>query len=422
MADIHPHKRRINIVVLAIVLAIGVFLRIPSETFAPNGALHSIAALHPQTAFTQTGFDEGLYQEYVNKLGRFGVSSYPLIVQDFVERQERIKRSILSPLRFLYIFSGYAWRSIFGCDALQALHNVAALFSMLTLGLATLFAWRLRGPLWALGVAALMAVAPTQIHMSQHAMVDGFFTFWALLSLWLLWENFQKPRNWTWLVAYILGLCLLLLTKENAFFVWIAIVALLICNRWLNFGQVTRELWLATLLGPLVGVVILTLLAGGIGEVIHTYRYSVAKNYELQYAILTGDGPWHRYIVDLLLVSPVVVLLALGSIFRLDRTKKPELYLTIFICGSFVVMCNVKYGMNLRYGNMWDMPLRFLALSMLVTLTTPLRRYRSTVLVIAVCLICVLELRQYIILAVRYPLYELIPMDLLRALRILKFP
>ena len=52
---------------------------------------------------------------------------------------------------------------------------------MLTLVLAVNFAGRLRGSTWALAIAALMACAPTQIHMSQHALIDGFFTFWALL-------------------------------------------------------------------------------------------------------------------------------------------------------------------------------------------------------------------------------------------------
>ena len=174
------------------------------------------------------------------------------------------------------------------------------------------------------------------------------------------------------------------------------------------------------MLGLLLGVVALVFLAGGIDMFLQTYQLSVGKNFQLRYAILTGDGPWYRYLVDLLLVSPVILILALGSIFRLDRTKKPELFMSIFIAAGYLVMCNIKYGMNLRYANMWDMPLRFLALSALVSLTAPLRRYRPIVLGIAVALICVIELRQYIILAVQFPLYELVPEGLLRALHILK--
>ena len=83
-------------------------------------------------------------------------------------------------------------------------------------------------------------------------------------------------------------------------------------------------------------------------------------------------------------------------------------------------MCNIRYGMNLRYTNMWDMPLRFLAFGQLAVLSTLFQRYRTVILCVAVGLICTVELRQYNILFVQSPLYELVPEGLLRALHILK--
>jgi 4-amino-4-deoxy-L-arabinose transferase-like glycosyltransferase len=291
---------------------------------------------------------------------------------------------------------------------------------MLTLCLSTVFAWRFKDRAWALGIAVLIGVAPTQLHMSQHALVDGFFTFWAMLVLWLFWETLQAAKNWRWLSAYIVALALLVLTKENSFFVWIALVALLITNRWLQFGTVSRELVLATVIGPLLGGVMLILLAGGVPELIHTYRYSLAKNLELPYAISTGDGPWFRYLVDLMLVSPIVLILALATAFRPVRVMKAEWFMAIFIAAGYVVMCNVKYGMNLRYANMWDLPLRFLALSQIVWLASRAKQFRSAIVVTAVALLALIEFHQYIVLAIRYPLYELITHDLLEALKILK--
>ena len=415
-------SRKIDIVLLAIIFAVGIFLRLTPHAFAPGASLHSVAVLHPQPAFNRIGFDEGLYREYVNALSKGGLGSYPDIVEGYIDVQKRLPGSILPPLRFLYIFTAYTWHSLFGSEALEALHQVAAFFSMLTLALATLFVWRIRGPTWATAIAALMAVAPTQLHMSQHALVDGFFTFWALLALWLFWENLQAPRDWRWLVGYIIALALLVLTKENSFFVWIALVALLVTNRWLQFGTVTRELAIATLLGPLLGVVVLIFLAGGIDMFVQSYQLSVGKNFQLHYAILTGDGPWHRYLVDLLLVSPIVLILAFATIFRLNRAMKPELFMSIFVAASYLVMCNVKYGMNLRYANMWDMPLRFLAFSQIVALASLSKQYRGVVIAAAVALLAGIEFHQYIVLAVRYPLYELITHDLLQALSILKTP
>ncbi|MEO6872642.1 MAG: phospholipid carrier-dependent glycosyltransferase [Chthoniobacterales bacterium] len=415
-------QRRFILVGIGLVFLLGAFLRLPPSLFAGAAAppLKKLAALHPNPAMVGIGFDEHLYRKYVDSLTRIGLGDYPAIVDHYIEVQKTLPGSILPPVRFLYIFAGYLWHQAFGSDALVALHDVASLFSILTLLLTAGFAWRLKGPLFALGTAALMACAPTQIHMSQHALVDGFFTFWALLALWLLWENLQAPRRWQLLAAYTVSLALLVLAKENSFFVWIGLIALLATNRWFRFGEVSRELVLATVLGPLLGVIALIFLVGGIPTLLATYQLSVSKNYTLAYAILTGDGPWDRYLVDLLLVSPVVLLLAVGAIFRLDRRQKPELFLTVFVAATYLIMCNVKYGMNLRYANMWDLPLRVLALSQILHLATYITRYRAIAIVAGVTALCAYELRQYVILFVQFPLYELVTEGLLRALHILK--
>ncbi len=406
---------------LCAVLLVGAFLRLPPGLFSgPSGPFRAFATLHPGPHFDQLGFDEGLYRDYTNKLVRFGLGNYPEIVERYREKQETLTGSILPPVRFLYILAAYSWHTIFGTEALQSLKDVSSAFSIFTLLLATLFAWRLGGANYALPVAALMAFAPTQLHMSQHALVDGFFTFWAMLTLWAFWENLRAPRDWRWLLLLLCALVALVLTKENAFFVWVAILALLAANHWLKFGRVTRELVIVIFLGPMIGMLILVLLSGGIYELVATYRLSVTKNYTLPYAVLTGDGPWHRYLVDLLLVSPIVLLLAIGALFNLTRAKKVEWFFAVFITASYLIMCNIKYGMNLRYANMWDMPLIVLAVSQINALFAPLARYRNLLVPVAVAAISVLELRQYIILSVRYPLYELIPVELLHALHILK--
>src|SRR5437764_1976701 len=259
-ADRMSAHRLLNLrfIALGIILLMGVFLRLPPALFQkPGGPLRGLVALHPQPASQQLGFDEGVYRDYADKLTRFGLISYPEIIERYREKQQTLTGSIVPPVRFLYIFFAYLWHQFFGSEMLSCLKNVSAVFSMLTLLLAAIFAARLGGSGYAIGVGALMAFAPTQLHMSQHALVDGFYTFWAMLVLWSLWENLQAPRNWRWLVAYVLSLALLVLAKENSFFVWIALIALLITNRWLQFGTVTREQVIATFLGPLLGIVVL---------------------------------------------------------------------------------------------------------------------------------------------------------------------
>ena len=384
------------------------------------GAIGVFLRIYPSAMFTGVGFDEHLYWHYVDQLSAVGLFDYPAIVEAYLKQQRELTFSILPPLRFLYIFTAYIWRSLFGTSSLTALHQVSCCFSILTLPVAFGFSWRLAGKWAAAGVLALMCFAPTQIHMSQHALVDGFFAFWALLTVWLLWENLQRPNHPGLLLAFSAGLMLMVLTKENAFFVFVAVCAIITANRWLSFGTVTPRLLVYTVAGPALGVICLTMLAGGVPEIIETYQQSVSKNFTLPYAIKTGDGPWYRYIVDLMLMSPVVLLLAIGGIFHLNRLKKGLVFLTIFIGASYLVMCNLKYAMNMRYTNMWDMPLRLLAFTQLSALCSGFGLRKHYILSLAVFAVCAVELRQYKVFFVDVPLYEMVSEGLLRAVKILK--
>ena len=389
--------------IIFLVLAIGVGLRL-----YPTSDPHII------------GFDESYYGRYVKMLDAVGVYNYPAIVGEYIRKLHQIEFGFLPPTRFLFIFAGYVWRSATGAHPLDALHQVACLFSILTLPLAYIFTRRLTDKWTALGVLALMVCSPLQIYTSQHALSDGFFVFWALLSLWLLWENLQRPNSGKLLAAFAASLALIVMTKENSFFVYIGMCSLVCVNPWLKFGTVTKRLLVTMFVGPFLGVLALVVLAGGIRPLLELYPLFVSKSVINPYAIITGDGPWFRYIMDLLLVSPVVLLLAIGSIFQLSLEKKQHLFLSVFVAATYVLMCNVHNGMNLRYGIIWDLPLRILAFSQIAAICARFGARRYGILTFAIALFCAIDLRQYGIICVQYRIYELVSSALLSAQHLLK--
>jgi hypothetical protein len=212
----------------------------------------------------------------------------------------------------------------------------------------------------------------------------------------------------------------MVLTKENAFFVYVALWGLVTVNRWTRFGTTTPKLLLVMCAAPLMGVAILVALAGGLEPFIEIYRLLVTKAETLRYAIMTGDGPWYRYLVDLMIMSPIILCLALTGLFTSVRQSRELLYLTLFVAFSYLVMCNVKYGMNLRYATIWDLPLRAVAIAQIGVIGTFFERRRALVTVILVAALCAYELRQYVIFFKDFGLYELVTEGLVRAVKILK--
>lgn len=383
-------------------------------------AAGAFVRLYPSAAFKTQGFDEVIYSAYVKTLEGRSILDYGRLSDVYIQLQSKKEEAILPPTRFLYVYTSHVWHSIIGGEPHRALIQVSAFFTILSLFVTAGFSLRLGGPQISLATTALMSMTMNQIHQAQHAMIDGFFTFWSLIALWSLWENLQQPGRRWWLVAYGASLAAMVMTKENSFFVVVAICGMLVANYWLRFGTATKPLLFTTVLGPLAGFVALVFLAEGLEMFIKMYQLLVEKSKVLSYAVLNGDGPWYRYFFDLMVISPLVMLLAIGRAFQVNRQDKALLFLLVFLGLTFAIMANVKYGMNIRYTTIWDMPLRYLAVSQVALFASRAGKHGTLVMTLATIALAAFELYQYFVFCVKFPAYTLIDSEVLRAVRIIQ--
>ena len=151
----------------------------------------------------------------------------------------------------------------------------------------------------------------------------------------------------------------MVLTKENAAFVMLALCGLVVANVFLKFGENSREIWIATIAAPILGASLLFALAGSFSAVLETYRLNAERSVVSPYVILTGDGPWHRYLVELVTLSPLLFLLFCGGLARLGAAGETGQFLLIFFILTYVPMTMVC--MNLRYTTIWTLPIAWFA-------------------------------------------------------------
>jgi hypothetical protein len=395
--------------------------------------------IFPTEASKGPGYDELLYRGFVLMIDRIGFANYAAISafyrQDQRNPQEQAK---LPPTRFSYIAAGWLCKRLCfgdappgniaphggrsGDPALIALCRVSWLGSIALVALVGIAAWRMFGAWSGVGAMALAAVSPVPIHLARGAFIDGYFAAWATLCLWLLWENLQKPNHLPRLVAFGLALAVMVATKENAFFIFLGLCGLTCINRWAKFGVVTPRLVVVGIFGPTLGFALLIVLAGGLDGFIEIYRLLVAKAQNLPYAVWSGDGPWYRYLIDLLTVDPLVLVLAVSGVFTLPREHKSYRFLLFFVLFSYAAMCNVRYGMNLRYATVWLLPLCAFASAQLHTLAKYTGRRSIFATTALFTLLCAYEVRQYRIFFVEHSIYELVPEGMFRAVNIIKDP
>lgn len=389
------------LILTLLVVAFGAWLRIPR---------------HKDRVWV--GTDEGYYSQYVDDLA---AKSWPQVLSEYIADEKKGGETKLPPTRILFLGSALTIHALTGCESIEALRLISWASAIGTLIVCAVFVSRMSGPVTALAVTALLACSPLLIHLAHRALIDGYFAFTALLAVWGLWESLRAPADRRWLALYAAGLAAMVLTKENAAFAFVALLAIIALNRWLKVGTVTRPLLVVTFAAPALAAIVLIITAGGPGPLIEAYRLNATKSVVLPYAIQTGDGPWHRYLLDFLLVSPAVTLLAVAALAGTHWRDPAKRHLAIFILVSFALMAQVRYGMNMRYGAMWVLPLCWLAFNLLASLSEKIApRFRTAALTAVVFIVCATELHSYHRLFVAGNIYDPVPGALAMPLKMWK--
>jgi hypothetical protein len=397
-------RRALILLTMTALLGLGVFLR-----------------LYPSAGYRNLGTDEHGYMVFVKQIQAAGIWNYDAVVRVYVERQYQLSEAVVPATRVAFLVPAALCADLFHLRAFTAIHTVAATAGILLLLLSALLAYRLGGTLPMIGMTALVATAPLEIYLCQRAMIDGYFSFWAIAALWLAWENLQRPRHVGWLLSYMLSLTILVLTKETAAFVVFAIFGTLVLNRFLRFGTVSPQLLAATIVGPALAVLILVALIGGLGDWIHFYQMFVTKSRTNFYSVAAQDGPWYRYAIDFALVTPAIVALAIGGVFQLRRDHRAEWFMATFALLALAALSCVKYGISLRYAAFCDIPLIWLACSQVLSLSKRFSIARPAILAASMLLIlCAIGLNQYIRIFVRGGLYDPITSQLVMKLDMYK--
>lgn len=372
--------------------------------------------------YGQEGQDEHLYAVYVSSIQRTGgLGHYREVIKMNVDEQIVWSQAFVPATRIGFIWPAYSCFKAFNLNPLQSLQIVSCVSGILLLLVAARIGWEAGGELGMLGLAALMSTAPLHVYLGQRCLIDAYFAFWAVLVLWLMWKNLQT-RHWGWLTAYAASLTILVLTKESASFVFVALLGVMLVSRLFRFGKANWELIAVTVLAPAVAVGILCALMGGVQEFLRFFQLFAEKNQVSDYSVSAQDGPWYRYLIDFAMISPLTVVLAIGTIFHLHSQERVTTMMALFLGFSFAVMAWVPFGMSLRYAAYWDVPLRWLALAQILVLARklPIKLKPALTFACLLLIVCATDLWEYHRYFVAGRVYDPISSELMSAARMVK--
>lgn len=186
--------------------------------------------------------------------------------------------------------------------------------------LCLLLVWALARDLFgtrpALVAVALAATSVAHLAMGRRALQDEFVAAVTLLAIWATVRMLQRPhRGWLTTLAAVMAMTVAFGAKDNVF-LYLPGLALLILAFWKGSGVRLSDL-LVLVVPPALHVLVYTVLGGGLPTLLGVVRIVLMQSSAYDYIRQYQSGPPHQVLLDLLLVSPVVVLIAIIAIERL---------------------------------------------------------------------------------------------------------
>lgn len=351
--------------------------------------------------------DDGYYLSYAQSVASDGPGVLPRL---FASWNGTAANWIYpSPLRIAFVLVSGAWVKCFGAT-LPALSWLSIVSHLAWIALTAFFARRHCGERRALVIMALASFAPLLLGTARQALQDSFLLVFLALSVWTFLETLRAPQSKGWRIAFVASFAFAILTKELAVLLAPAFALGVLLER-----RTTRDLPLgrfALLLAlPLVIVApLFVLAAGGLSPLLQTVRTVLGSPATNEYAVKFGSGPWYRYLIDYLCLSPGVTLLALGFagalLLRTLRGEYERVHAQLGLVAAVLLAEMGFFTKNARYLLVLELTLVVFAATMLDELVP--QKLRSRWIVIAGCgaLLCWLDWRTYEYGWVQHGIYD----------------
>ncbi|MCM8778966.1 MAG: glycosyltransferase family 39 protein [Candidatus Omnitrophica bacterium] len=359
------------------------------------------------------GPDESYYFNYAKYINDKGISGFAYLFRDYVENKE--KWIYPSPIRIGFIILSSLLLKLFGNSVLNLVY--LSLFSYaLFLGISLYFLRKYFDERIALLTMFILTFSPLNMAMAKRALIESTLNMFSALSLWLFWE-FLRERSCLKYILFTFTFFYTILIKETAVLLSPFFIIFLLFRKVFLKRDVYLKDYLCASILPFAMVGIVYIILGGFSYIVETIKISLYSPKTNPYALSFQSGPWYRYIIDFLLLSPGVVILTIGFIFSFSPAKADDellLYLLLMIVTIFFLF-NI-FSKSVRFIIILDMPMRLFSVLMLKNLSERIfLRHGRAFWISLVIIISLLDFINFYHLFVYWGIYDPVSYFLLKA-------
>ncbi|MFH0917620.1 MAG: glycosyltransferase family 39 protein [Candidatus Omnitrophota bacterium] len=357
------------------------------------------------------GADEGCYLRYTKEVLDKGLPAFKDLLVTYIADSNYWGFPV--PVRCGFIICGAFFCRLFGFSFISI-----AFLSLFSFFCAVFFTYWLSRKVFGRDVAFLAGLfflsSPLALALSRRALSDSASNFLLLTAvLWQIDYFTSGCRRWKkWSLAAVLLLALAF-RETNILFIFPLAVSSLAFLPEKGFRQLIKS-WVVIYAVPVGAIfIIYKFLFGNIADIFKALFFlpsAGSHSYVLQFQ----SGPWFRYLIDFILVSPWVMILGIYYILYvlIHKTKKEDLALALFII--FTIFTFSFFSKNLRYVSVIDYPLRIFTAMAILSVHSVRSKYSAFTFALAVVmLICVMELVNFIRIFVWAGVYDPVSFGLL---------
>jgi hypothetical protein len=189
----------------------------------------------------------------------------------------------------------------------------------------------------------ILSSAPLTMAMAKTALSESMTNlFWAL-SIWTF-LDFLKTKKLAKLILFLGSYSLCIMVKDSSLVLLVFFVASFLLYKY-YFKNLLKESYLLSIIfiPPIIVGILYFFLVGGLKNLValitgFSDAHLGATVRQSYYAVLFCSGPWFRFILDFLLISPINTILFIAFAGHILTSDKPEYNRIYFVIYFFVVL------------------------------------------------------------------------------------
>lgn len=371
------------------------------------------------------GADEGYYFMYAKTVKEAGIAQFPLMLKRHLS--DKVAQLFPNPARVGHTLMTALWFKLFP-NTFVWLARFSFFCFLLFLIISFYFCKNFFGNDIAYLYTLLLSCDPLIMASGRRALQDSNVNLFWTLSIWLFLDfltNTKRDKFILFLIVYSTSI----MVKESSIVLLIFFIFSFFLYKYRYRHELSNKYLLGIITIPVMVIGSLYIfLFGGISNILSLTSFisgvhfpkAVTNSYSLY-----GMGPWYKYIIDYLLLTPITTFLFIGFFFYVlisRKLKREILYFFWYFTIIFAIFSSLTYTKIIRFVSPLNITINLFAVLSIYELFKYVKEnYRIYTVFIAVIVIFFMNYNNFLYLFCRLDIYDPVSYWLLIAKKIIPY-